>query len=89
MKDVLCNEVWVKFTGGHNGQHVRFSDGPTTAAKLAVSEDGTRLLVKYINKQGFAVKVLGWPLQHVREYSLEGLDTPVTVHKGETPDPKS
>lgn len=73
---VMCKEVWVKFRDNSNGQHITLGDGPTFCHRLSVLDDGIRLMISFLDKDNVARKVIAWPCDVVKEYTLETIESP-------------
>lgn len=85
MIKIYCNEVQVKFKSQRNTQTIRFSEGPTTTKKICFTDDGVRLSVHFMDRNGFVTKLIGFPMHDVVEYSCSECDTPTTVEPGTKP----
>lgn len=68
-----CTEVWIRFRDNRNGQHITMGDGPTYAQKLGVRDDGKRFSILFWDGNGKVCKIIGWPIDVIHEYALEGV----------------
>jgi hypothetical protein len=83
MVRLYCNEITVKFTKTErNTQRIRFSMGGTTAQTLVLEDDDIRLVIKFMDKAGFAVKLLCWPMSEIHEYDCTEIQRPQVVESG-------
>lgn len=73
---MICKELTVKFRTSHQGQHLRYSDGPTASHELHVSVNADAVQVAYVSVAGLTLKSILWPTDVIMEVCVEGIQTP-------------